>query len=134
MSCHTTTRTHPQALTKRDYASLCRYYDGRDDLAAYTLDTELSRLAYSIVMEDGRTLGSGTASTERRGRTGNTGQGRGEEGEDGGGTGESESVVRDYLRGRESGDVMLRMANQSIFADMLEVGSCCCGSRVRVLC
>ncbi|CAN0460780.1 unnamed protein product, partial [Ectocarpus sp. 8 AP-2014] len=69
---------------------LTRYYDGRDDLATYTLDTELQRMRYSVVTEDGRRLGG----DEREG-------------------------VEPELE--EVGDAMLRMANQSIFADMLEV-------------
>lgn len=122
----------PQALTKRDYASLCRYYDGRDDLVAYTLDTELTRLAYFVVTEDGRRLGGAAgavaaAAGREEGRTEGVGQGGEGGGEEGGG---SEGAVCNFLRGRRDG-VMLRMANQSIFADMLEVGVRCAASRGR---
>ncbi|CAB1100964.1 unnamed protein product [Ectocarpus sp. CCAP 1310/34] len=96
-----------QELNKCDFASFTRYYDGRDDLATYTLDTELQRMRYSVVTEDGRRLGG----DEREGaEPGLEGGGRG------GGGG---SVLREFLAGRV-GDAMLRMANQSIFADMLE--------------
>ncbi|CAM9423590.1 unnamed protein product [Ectocarpus sp. 4 AP-2014] len=96
-----------QELTKHDFASLTRYYDGRDDLATYTLDTELQRMRYSVVTEDGRRLGG----DEREGAE--------PELEGGGRGGGGGSVLRQFLAGRV-GDAMLRMANQSIFADMLE--------------
>ncbi|CAN0140421.1 unnamed protein product, partial [Ectocarpus fasciculatus] len=98
-----------QELTKCDFASLTRYYDGRDDLATYTLDTELQRMRYAVVTEDGRRLGE----DEREGVEPE------QEGDGGGGGGGGASVVREFLAGRV-GDAMLRMANQSIFADMLE--------------
>lgn len=104
-------RGEVQELTKCDFASLTRYYDGRDDLATYTLDTELRRMTYVVVTEDGRRLGG----DEREGV-------EPEQEEDGGGGG-GRSVLREFLAERV-GDSMLRMANQSIFADMLEARLC----------
>eukprot|EP00903_Cladosiphon_okamuranus_P012183 g11426.t1 len=97
-----------QELTKRGVSSLARYYDGRDDLAAYTLDTELRRMKYSIVAEDGRRVGGAVDAS---------GSGSGQGGDGGGAPGGT--AVREFLSGRRGSD-MLRMANQSIFADMLE--------------
>lgn len=125
-----------QELKKRDFSSLARYYDGRDDLAGYTLDTELRRMKYSVVAEDGRCLeGAGAAARKAEG----PGEEEGEEEaaggwrrqeaavDGGGGRGSAEtegatgeSAIRQFLSGRRD-DPMLRMANQSIFADMLEV-------------
>ncbi|CAM9980892.1 unnamed protein product [Ectocarpus sp. 6 AP-2014] len=64
-------------------------------------------MRYSVVTEDGRCLGG----DERKGVE--------PELEGGGSAGGGRSVLREFLAGRV-GDAMLRMANQSIFADMLE--------------
>lgn len=99
-------------------------------MASYTLDTELRRMKYSVVTEDGRCLvGAGAAAGvvedpgEKEGPAGGRRQGAG--GEGGGGSAKTdgatdESAIRQFLSGRRD-DAMLRMANQSIFADMLEV-------------
>lgn len=92
-----------QELTKVDFSSLAGYYGGRDDLAGYTIETELRRMRYSVV-------------TERGDRVGNGEGGGGEE------DGSSKSSVRDFLSERK-GHAMMRMANQSIFADMLEASA-----------
>lgn len=115
-------RSHTKELTKRDFSSLARYYDGRDDLAAYTLDTELRRMKYSVVVEDGRCLGAAAvaAGAESGGKKGWEGGGQEGQGVGGGGGAPGGTAVREFLSGRRDND-MLRMANQSIFADMLEV-------------
>jgi len=58
-------------------------------------------MKYSVVAEDGCCLGGADAAA---GEVGGTGVG----------------AIRQFLSGRRD-DAMLRMANQSIFADMLEV-------------
>lgn len=91
-------------------------------------------MRYSVITEDGRRLGVGKAGiggggassseTEegeeggsRCGGGGSTGGGGGGGGRGGGG---GNLAVREFLSQRR-GDTMLRMANQSIFADMLQV-------------
>ncbi|CAN0388694.1 unnamed protein product [Pylaiella littoralis] len=64
-------------------------------------------MRYSVVTEDGRRLGASEADGEP------------EKGEEGGCCGGGGSAVREFLSERK-GDAMLRMANQSIFADMLQ--------------
>lgn len=73
---------------------MVEYYDGRHELASYTVDTELRRMRYSVVTKDGERFGD-----------------------------EEEDRVRDFLSGRKE-HPMLCMANQSIFAEMLEARIC----------
>lgn len=82
-------------------------------MVAYTLDTELRRMKYSIVAEDGRRIGG--AAFAPGAERGQGEQGVGDVSSVAGGT-----AIRDFLSGRRDSD-MLRMANQSIFADMLQV-------------
>lgn len=85
-------------------------------------------MKYSVVAEDGRCLvGAGAAAGAAEGPREEEGAGRRQEagGEVGGGSATTagatdESAIRQFLSGRRD-DAMLRMANQSIFADMLEV-------------
>ncbi|CAM9295241.1 unnamed protein product [Laminaria digitata] len=78
-------------LESRQFSSLAEYYDGKSELASYTLETELPRMSYSVVTEEGDRFGDE----------------------------EEADRVREFLSGRKE-HPMLRMANQSIFADMLE--------------
>lgn len=71
-------------------------------------------MKYSVVAEDGRCIGEAAFAAGAE-----SGQG-GEGGGDGSGIAGGATAVREFLSGRMNSD-MLRMANQSIFADMLEV-------------
>lgn len=73
-------------------------------------------MRYSVVAEDGRRLGVGEAGGGGEIEEGEEGGSSGGGGRDGGGI----LAVREFLSQRR-GDPMLRMANQSIFADMLQV-------------
>lgn len=75
-------------------------------------------MKYSVVAEDGRCLGGAAvaAGAERGDTKGREGGGQGL----GDGCALGGAAVREFLSGRKDSD-MLRMANQSIFADMLEV-------------
>lgn len=96
---------HSQELTLRDYGTLTKYYEGRADLADYTLDTELRRMKYAVVTEEGSFVGENEKSTGSFGDA-NVGGGK--------------QDLREVLAMRK-GHIMISMANQSIFADMLEV-------------
>lgn len=79
-------------LSRSNFRGLARYYEGRNNLADYTLETELRRMRYEVVTSEGDRVGA----------------------EESGG-----AALRDYLSQRKD-HTMVRMANQSVFADMLE--------------
>lgn len=79
-----------QELQRSDFSSLATYYVGRDDLANYTIETELQRMQYTIIDEAGDPVNEGDA-----------------------------ELTRNFLACRK-GQTLVRMANQSIFADMLQ--------------
>lgn len=72
-------------------------------------------MKYSVVTEDGRCLGGGAGAADAESEQGEQGAGDGKAAPGG-------TAVREFLSGHRDKS-MLRMANQSIFADMLEVST-----------
>lgn len=85
--------THRQDLERHSFSKLKGYYDGKANLAAYTIDTELQRMRYEIIGEDGNRVAAG-----------------------------DKDLARAFLAARKRHPIV-RMANQSIFADMLQASA-----------
>lgn len=101
---------------RRDFSSLTAYYGQREDLATYTIHTELQRMRYSVVTEDGDRLQPAPAPAPAI----SIGTGSMAPGHEGTDYGQDRESMKSFLSRRKE-HAMVRMANQSIFADMLHV-------------
>jgi len=112
-------------LNEKGFKALAKYYSGRPELADYTIDHEVTRMAYVVTTADGDTLS--TAPPSPGGGNGGGNGGSGSSGSSGGA-----AAVAAHFRavanagatelgtGRPAAaHLLLRMANQSLLADML---------------